>query len=147
MEVWKVALREVCSMPVLLWLAIQDKRHLGIPRLQLWIGAGILLLAGFFCECSWRVRIGGAAFGAVLFAFVYFSKEALGAADGVVIAVCGIAFGLYEVVVLCFFASLYAGGYATALLLTKKAGRKSRIPFLPFLLLGYITLRIVQRFL
>lgn len=147
MEVWKEALREVCSMAVLLWLAIQDKRHLGISRLQLWIGAGILLFAGSFCECSRQVRLGGAAFGAVLFAFIYFSKEALGVADGIVITACGIAFGLYEVVVLCFFASLYAGGYAVVLLLTKKAGRKSRIPFLPFLLLGYVTLRMGQRFL
>lgn len=147
MEVWKVALREVCSMPVLLWLAIQDKRYLGIPRLQLWIGAGILLLAGFFCECSWQERVGGAAFGAVLFAFVYFSKEAMGVADSVVVTACGIAFGLYEAVVLCFVTSLYAGGYSMVLLLAKKAGRKSRIPFLPFLLLGYVTLRMVQSFL
>jgi len=105
------------------------------------------LFAGSFCECSRQVRLGGAAFGAVLFAFIYFSKEALGVADGIVITACGIAFGLYEVVVLCFFASLYAGGYAVVLLLTKKAGRKSRIPFLPFLLLGYVSLRMGQRFL
>ena len=37
---------------------------------------------------------------------------------------------------------LVAAGYAVVLLLLKKAGRKSRIPFLPFLLLGYVTMRI-----
>lgn len=144
MEVWQVAIREVCGMPVLLWLALQDKRKLGIPRLQLWLGTAVLLLAGGFCECTWQERAGGAAFGAVLFAFIYFSKEALGVADGVVLTACGIAFGVYEVVVLCFFASLFAAGYATVLLLAKRVGRKSRIPFLPFLLLGYATLRIIQ---
>lgn len=147
MEVWKVVIREVCGMPVLLWLAIQDKRHLGISRLQMWIGAVALLFAGLFCECTWQERIGGAAFGIVLFAFIYFSKEALGVADGVVIAACGIAFGVYEAVALCFIASLYAGGYSAVLLLTKKVGKKHRIPFLPFLLLGYVTLRTVQSIL
>lgn len=147
MEIWKVAMREVCSMPVLLWLAIQDKRNLGISRLQLWVGAAVLSLAGFFCESTWQERVGGAAFGAVLFAFIYFSKEALGVADGVVLTACGIAFGVYEGVVLCFLASLYTAGYALVLLLTKRAGRKSRIPFLPFLLLGYVTLRIIQSLL
>lgn len=147
MEVWQVAMREVCVMPVFLWLAIQDKRHLGISRLRLWVGTAVLLLAGFFCTCTWQERVGGAAFGAVLFAFIYFSKEALGVADGVVLTACGIAFGVYEVVVLCFLASLYAAGYAVVLLLTKRAGRKSRIPFLPFLLLGYATLRVIQSLL
>lgn len=142
-----MALREVCSMPVLLWLAIQDKRYLGIPRLRLWIGTVILLFVGFFCECSWQERVGGVAFGAVLFVFIFFSKEALGVADGVLITACGIAFGLYEAVVLCFLTSLYAAGYSMVLLLTKRAGRRSRIPFLPFLLLGYVSLRMIQRFL
>lgn len=147
MEVWRTALREVCSMPVLLWLAIQDKRYLGVSRLWLGIGVTVLLSVGFSCECAWQERLGGAALGVVLFAFIYFSKEAMGVADGVVITACGIAFGLYDVVSLCFLASLYAGVYSMVLLFVKKAGRKSRIPFLPFLLLGYVTLRVVQYFL
>lgn len=144
MEVWKSALRELCGMPTLLWLALQDKRYLGISRLGLCIASGLLLIAGSFGTVGWQSRAGGAAFGAVLLVFCLFSKEALGLADGVLILVCGAAFGLHETVTLCFFAAVYTGGLSAVLLLTKRAGRKSRIPFLPFLLLGYITMRILK---
>lgn len=143
MEVWKTAMRELCCMPVLLWLALEDKRHLGIKRLPLGVAVVVLLFAGCFCKEDLFSRAGGAAFGAVLFAFSYFSGEAFGVADGLVIFACGVAFGLQEIVSLCFFASLYAGVCSMVLLLTRKAGRKSRIPFLPFFLLGYVTIRLI----
>lgn len=144
MELWESAVRELCGMPTLLWLALQDKKHLGVSRLGLCVSAGLLLAAGSFGDVDWLSRGGGAAFGAILLLFCFFSKEALGFADGVLILVCGVAFGLYETVALCFFAAVYAGGVSAVLLLAKKAGKKSRIPFLPFLLLGYITMRLLK---
>lgn len=143
MEVWEDVVREFCCMPALLWLALQDKRHLGVTRKSLVIVAVLLLVAGYFSVAGWQSRLGGAAVGAILLLFGFFSKEAIGIADGVVILICGVAFGLYETVTLCFFAAVYAGLYSGFLLVTGKAGRKSRIPFLPFLLLGYVTMRIL----
>lgn len=143
MEVWKAAARELCCMPVLLWLAIEDRKYLGIKKAGLCVAVVLLLTAGCFCKEDLFSRAGGAAFGIVLLAFSYFSREALGVADGIVIFACGIAFGLQEIVALCFLASLYAGVFSMVLLLTKKAERKSRIPFLPFLLLGYVTVRLI----
>lgn len=147
MEVWQSALREVCGLSSLLWLAIQDKKHLEVSRWSLVVSSMVLLIAGCFSAVSWQWRVGGMAFGVILLLFVFFSKEALGVADGVIIVVCGIAFGLYETVLCCFLATVYTCGYALFLLLRKKAGRKTRIPFLPFYLLGYITLRVAQSLL
>ena len=138
-EVW----RELLVMPTLLWLALQDKKHLGITRRGLVIASGILLIGGCFYAVGWQSRGGGLAVGALLLIFGYFSKETIGIADGVIISVCGAAFGIYETVALCFFAALYAATFSFVLLLLKKVGRKSRIPFLPFLLLGYVTMRLL----
>ena len=80
--------------------------------------------------------------GVVMLVFACFSGEAIGVADGVIILVSGVAFGLYETVVFCFLAALYAGAVSGVLLLVKRAGRKTRIPFFPFLLLGYVTMRV-----
>lgn len=146
MEVWESAIRELCGMPALLWLALQDKKHMGISRMGLGIAATVLLIGGSFGKVSLQSRLGGAAFGGLLLMFAFFSKEAIGLADAILLCICGVAFGLYETVASSFFAALYAGGYAVVLLVIKKAGRKSRIPFLPFLLLGYVTMRLFWRF-
>lgn len=135
--------RELLVLPTLLWLALQDKKHLGITRAELVVTSGILLIAGCFYTVGWQSRVGGFAVGSLLLLFGYFSKEAIGIADGVIVSVCGVAFGIYETVALCFFAALYAAGFSFVLLLLKKVGKKSRIPFLPFLLLGYITMRLL----
>ncbi len=146
MELWKLAVRELCGMSTLLWLALEDKKHMGISRMGLVIATVVLLVGGSFGTVSLQSRIGGGAFGLLLLVFAFFSKEAIGKGDAILLCVCGVAFGLYETVTSCFFAALYAGVFAVVLLLRKKAGRKSRIPFLPFLLLGYITMRLLWRF-
>lgn len=132
-------------IPTLVWLALQDKRHLGITPRGLLISSVILLVAGQFGDVDRESALGGVMVGTVILLFAYFSKEAIGTADGVIILVCGAAFGLLETVTFTFFATLYAGVCSMVLLLTKKAGKKSRIPFLPFLLLGYLTMRVLTR--
>ena len=136
-------LRELCSMAVLLWLALQDKKHLGISQRGLVFASAVLLFAGCFSGAEWQSRLGGALMGLVILLFAYFSKQAIGYGDGVIVFACGVAFGLYETVAMVFFAAVFAGCYSGVLLVTKKAGRKSRIPFLPFLLLGYAVMRVL----
>ena len=138
-ELW----REMLALPTLLWLALQDKKYLGITRVGLVVASVILVVAGCFYEVGWESRLGGLAVGGLLLLFGYFSKEAVGIADGVIVTVCGIAFGVYETVTLCFAAAVYSALCSFILLLCKKVERKSRIPFLPFLLLGYITMRLL----
>jgi len=138
-EIW----RELLVLPTLLWLALQDKKYLGLTKVGLVIASGIILVGGCLYPLGWQARIGGLAVGSLLLLFGYFSKEAIGIGDGVVISVCGAAFGIYETVALCFFAALYTAVFSFALLMLRKVGRKSRIPFLPFLLLGYVTMRLL----
>ena len=143
MKDWGIVLRELFCIPTFLWLAWQDKRYLGITGKGLLIASALLLLGGCFETVGWQSRLGGAAVGVILLLFAYFSKEAIGVADGVIVLVSGIAFGLLETVSFCFFGAVYAGAISLLLLLLKKAGRKSRIPFFPFLFLGYISMRVL----
>lgn len=143
MEVWERVVRELGSMPVLLWLSLLDKKHLEIKKSVLFVAAAVLLVAGGAGNVALSLRLGGGALGILLLFFCRFSKEAMGMADGLLIFVCGVAFGLYEAAALCFFAALYAGIFSAVLLIAHKAGRKSRIPFLPFLLLGYVTMALI----
>jgi len=142
METWEYVVRELCCIPTFLWLALQDKRYLGITRMGLAVSSAVLLLGGLLGEADLTSRAGGAMVGVVMLVFACFSGEAIGVADGVIILVSGVAFGLYETVVFCFLAALYAGAVSGVLLLVKRAGRKTRIPFFPFLLLGYVTMRV-----
>lgn len=144
MEGWEYIVREVCCFPAFIWLAWQDKKYLGISRLGLFVTSVLIVTAGLFAEASWQSRFGGVAVGIVLLVFGLFSNGAMGAADAVIITACGAAFGLYETVGLSFFAALYAGIFSGVLLIAKKVKRKSRIPFLPFVLLGYVTMRILM---
>lgn len=143
MEVWESAVREICSMPILLWLAFKDKKEMKIKRKTLVIATMGLLFAGSFGSVELWNRLAGAAFGVILLLFCFFSQEAMGLADGIIILACGIAFGVQETVTLCFFGALYAGLFSAVLLFSHRVGRKSRIPFLPFLLLGYITMAVM----
>lgn len=143
MEGWQCVVRELCYIPTLGWLAWQDKKYLGISRAGLAVSVMFLVFGGVFVVMPWQSRLGGFAIGVLLLVFGLFSGGALGVADAVVISACGVGFGLYETVALCFFAALYAGLVSAILLLAKKVKRKSRIPFLPFLFLGYGTMRIL----
>ena len=91
-------------IPTLVWLALQDKRHLGITPRGLLISSVILLVAGQFGDVDRESALGGVMVGTVILLFAYFSKEAIGTADGVIILVCGAAFGLLETVTFTFLA-------------------------------------------
>lgn len=136
--------KELCCIATFLWLAWQDKKHLGITRMGLAVASMVFLLIGCFENVTWYSRVGGALFGVVILVFSVFSKEAIGIADGVIILSCGVAFGLYDTVTVCFFAAVFAGVVSVVLLLARKAGKKSRIPFFPFLCGGYVLLRVLQ---
>ena len=68
----------------------------------------------------------------------FLSKKRVGIADIKVISFLGFYMG-YPLIFSLLFASMFlAMIYGIALVVLKKAELKSEIPFLPFLLLGYI---------
>lgn len=63
--------------------------------------------------------------------------EAIGYGDGIAILVCGMFLGAEGCTGCVIFGLFLTFPVSLILLLRKKADRKSRMPFLPFLLVGY----------
>lgn len=76
--------------------------------------------------------------GAIFIIFSFVSKESIGMGDGIVILALGTLLGMEKTFKLLFFASCFASLFSVVLILLKKADRKSRIPFIPFILMGTI---------
>lgn len=79
--------------------------------------------------------------GLLLTAAGFFMKEQVGTGDGLVILISGLFLTLREVLSLCATASLLALIPAGVLFLLGR--RKAKIPFVPFLLAGYVLITMV----
>ncbi|MBR5969244.1 MAG: prepilin peptidase [Lachnospiraceae bacterium] len=71
--------------------------------------------------------------GLLLLGLSVMSRGAVGAGDGLLLAAAGPVFGLKEILTLLMIALLLSAVVSAVLLLLKKADRKARIPFVPFL--------------
>lgn len=78
--------------------------------------------------------------GMVLFGLTFFCGQAIGQGDCLVLMTCGCILGLNKVLELMFWAFVFAGSWAVLLMARKRAGRKTQLPFMPFLLAARILL-------
>lgn len=139
---WNEIVRDICCVSVFAYLAVRDRREMELSRRELSITGIVLFLAGFLSGAGIESRLAGLAYGAIVVVFCIFSKEALGVADGIIILVYGVAFGLYEAAAFSFLAMVAAALVSVVLLVIRRAERKTRLPFFPFLLFGYILMRV-----
>jgi leader peptidase (prepilin peptidase)/N-methyltransferase len=88
-------------------------------------------------EQMWYLLLGG-IFPGILLLFVSFcSQKQIGAGDGIVFIINGIVLGFFENMVLLFLSLLAAAVVGTGMLLLKRMNRKDKIPFIPFVFIGY----------
>lgn len=120
------------------WLALQDMKTRKVRVSDLFVVSVALLAAGMTEQVELRIRVGGFIFGLLVLSLCKLSAEALGMADGFLILVYGVSFGLQSVSFLCFVSFLFAAAVAGGLFLLRRIGRKGRIPYLPFFLAGYL---------
>ena len=66
------------------------------------------------------------------------SKEAIGSADCIIIGGLGVMLGVETQITILLIASILSSVVGILLLIVKKANKKTRLPFLPFLFLGYL---------
>lgn len=84
--------------------------------------------------------LGGCLPGLLMLVAGYLSKEAVGYGDGGMLICCGIYLTFSESMMLMIISLLLAAGSAGILLVFKRISRKEPLPFLPFLLAGYVIL-------
>jgi leader peptidase (prepilin peptidase)/N-methyltransferase len=104
------------------------------------LGAGLVLLfAAPYPEKSWTYALLGALAGfAFLLVLALIAKGGMGLGDVKLAAVIGLFLGLKWVMMGLVFAFLGGGLISAILLITRVVGRKSHIPFGPWLALGAI---------
>lgn len=129
-----------------LYLVYHDIRHKKVPNI-INIILLLLVVAGKFYyhqELLPSLFSGLAAF--ITFFLIYlFSKGGMGMGDCKYTAIIAFHFGYHfwlQSIIICSITALVI---SITLLLTKKIDRKTRIPFIPFLVFGWIINYIIQQ--
>ncbi|MGW4230588.1 prepilin peptidase [Streptomyces sp. NPDC004980] len=132
--------------PVAVLLAVIDRRVHRLPdRLTLPLaGAAVLLLGGAALlpehGGSWTAALlGGAALGGFYFLLFLINPNGMGFGDVKLALALGVALGWYGWAVLCaggFAGFLFGALYGFGLILLRRAGRRTGIPFGPFMIAG-----------
>ena len=75
----------------------------------------------------------GLAEGLVIILFSFASNEAIGYGDGIILCSTGLLLGWRENLIMFFWACLLCALFSIALLILKKADKKTKIAFVPFM--------------
>lgn len=93
-------------------------------------------------ELTWKSVLGGFGMG-ILFLFIsYITREALGYGDSILICILGIFVGAAELIEILVLAWMGVAVVSMILLIKRKNSRKTAVPFIPFLLMGYCIVSI-----
>ena len=116
-----------------------DWRKKEIPLLCLLLMTVVVGIFSIACpeKLLWS-RVGGGALGALFFLISKVTKEAIGYGDSLLILILGVHLGLSLVLQMLLLASLPAGVVSLFVLLKKRWNKSATIPFVPFLLVGYL---------
>lgn len=100
---------------------------------------GILM----FClskDKNWIMFLGGAAEGLFVLVVSVITREGIGLGDALLLICTGILLGAENNLIMFLWACVFCSIISGILILCKKAGRKTRIPFVPFLIPGYLVM-------
>lgn len=136
----------LAAAPVAVLLCVVDRRVHRLPdTLTLPLAAAVALLLGGVALLpgptgSWTTALlGGAALGGFYFLLFLINPDGMGFGDVKLALALGVALGWYGWAVLCaggFAGFLFGAVYGLGLLLLRRAGRKTGIPFGPFMIAG-----------
>lgn len=121
----------ICS-----WMDIRKR------SIYVWIIAmfGIIgAVLGILCKPISCINImAGIVVGVATMLVSRWSKGGIGMGDGMVLCITGIYLGGYKNLSLLLAALILAACWSVGILVLKKGNRKTKIPFLPFLLTAYV---------
>lgn len=107
----------------------------------------VYISAGFVAGLVFQCIIGnlkvaeiilGSMVGVVVIGVSKLTREAVGMGDGCMLIATGAFLGLIDNLILLMGALILAGVFSAGLLIIKKRGNKYEIPFVPFMLGGYV---------
>lgn len=128
----------------LLAAAIEDMKTKEINRVLI-AGIGISCLLGCISmgEPNWWEIVGGFAIGLCVVGISIISAEQIGKGDGMVIAALGLLLGARKCLFMIGIASTFMALLSIVILTLKKAGKHTKLPFIPALFGGYAAVLMV----
>lgn len=138
-EIYKIS--QIGCLIYLMGMAGLDLKNRRIP---VWLLAAGGILAVVFQLCQKEILLvpaaAGGAVGVVFLAVSKVTEEAFGYGDSVLIGVLGIYLGFWNLMNLLIISFLFASVAAMGVLIKRKFKRKTVLPFIPFLAVGYLTI-------
>lgn len=127
-----------------IWLGILAVSDLRRKRVPVWLLAvsGIIMTIMSFSQCKWEIKgvaelVWGWIPGAFLLLLAVTTKKA-GIADGIVLLLLNMSLGYRECFVSFVLSFLFMSFVSLLLLVLGEVKGSSKIPYLPFLLAGYM---------
>ncbi len=123
---------------LLLVLSIFDMRTKEVPVWFVGLAAGAALIFRMCESVPVLQLLAGLLPGIFVLLLAVCTRESIGTGDGLVVCALGLFCGLKETVAVFGMALFFAAVVALVLLVLKRAGRKTELPFLPCLCTGYL---------
>lgn len=138
-------LKNAVGFAGLLYLGVEDIRRRELASLQILIMGALGLALSFFCG-AWKGPGMLLSYlpGIVFLLIAHVCRECIGYGDGLVILCLGAYLSLGQILELCMVALTLAGLVALGLILVAHKGRRATLPFVPFLLAGYLILMVCE---
>ncbi len=125
-----------------IWLLLccwQDIRKKKIHVILIGIGCVAVLFCSFLTgELTIWSRLAGLSPGVVLLVINRITGGQIGIGDGLIVSIMGIGLGFNEIAFILAYGLFGSGIFSIGLILFCKVNRKVTIPFIPFILLGYL---------
>lgn len=129
--------------PVLAVLAIIDVKKKKIPVGPVLIMGVILLLIRLSSNLTAGEFVCGLLPGVGFLAIAWMTKEKIGVGDGLLMLCLGMGYRVEQMMAITGIALLVAAMFSMILIVLKKANRKTALPFLPFLFVGWMVSLLV----
>ena len=136
---WVKIIRMSLVLAVLIVCAVSDYRKKEI-KLIFPVFLAIAAAAMFFLGRDIAVKsvIAGMAEGIVIIVLSQITQGRIGMGDGVLLASTGLMLGWKDNLIMFFFACLLSACVSVLILTLKKGDRETKIPFIPFMVPGFL---------
>ena len=119
------------------------KRKISMISILLFGILGILIQLPYVRE-NWLGIVGGIFIGVIIYVLSKLTKGKIGEGDGWILMITGIFLGFRNNIMLLLLSLWVAAAVSIFLLLLKKAKRKTELPFVFFMIPGYVLLLIIM---
>lgn len=120
-----------------------DMKEKKVPVVSILLGtAAVIVLNIVGGEMSFVSCLIGGTLGAILLLISRLTKNAFGVGDALLVLMIGLGSGIYQTTLVLFYGLLVTAFVSAVLLFLKRVKRKTELPFVPFLLIGYVGVMI-----